>query len=72
MVNLAYRILRDAEYDVPTRLASLHAPVFGTDLHWLPHANGALGIAELVKSIPPGPRPARGAFGQLLPPRAHG
>jgi B12-binding domain/radical SAM domain protein len=53
MVNLAYRMLRDPDYDVPARLASLHAPVFGIDLHWLPHANGALGIAELVKSIHP-------------------
>lgn len=54
MVNLAYRMLRDPDYDVPARIASLHAPVFGIDLHWLPHANGALGIAELVKDIHPG------------------
>ncbi|MDT7537487.1 MAG: hypothetical protein QOI82_1072 [Actinomycetota bacterium] len=53
MVNLAYRMLRQPGYDVPGRIASLHAPVFGIDLHWLPHANGALGIAELVKSIHP-------------------
>jgi B12-binding domain/radical SAM domain protein len=53
MVNLAYRMLKDADYDVPARLESLHAPVFGIDLHWLPHANGALGIAELVKQIHP-------------------
>jgi B12-binding domain/radical SAM domain protein len=53
MVNLAYRMLRDPGYDVPARIASLHAPVFGIDLHWLPHANGALGIADLVKSIHP-------------------
>jgi B12-binding domain/radical SAM domain protein len=51
MVNLAYRMLHKPGYDVPGRIASLHAPVFGIDLHWLPHANGALGIAELVKSI---------------------
>jgi B12-binding domain/radical SAM domain protein len=53
MVNLAYRMLKDPGYDVPRRLASLHAPVFGIDLHWLPHANGALGIAELVKDLHP-------------------
>ena len=53
MVNLAYRMLGDPKYDVPARIRSLHAPVFGIDLHWLPHANGALGIAELVKSIHP-------------------
>ncbi len=62
MVNLDYCILRDPEYDVPARLASLHAPVFGIDLHWLPHANGALGIAELVKSIHPRSKVLLGGF----------
>lgn len=53
LVNLAYRMLRDPHFDVPARIARLSAPVFGIDLHWLPHANGALGIAELVKQIHP-------------------
>jgi radical SAM superfamily enzyme YgiQ (UPF0313 family) len=53
MVNLAYHMLRKPSFDVPARIARLHAPVFGIDLHWLPHANGALGIAELVKKIHP-------------------
>jgi B12-binding domain/radical SAM domain protein len=53
MVNLAYRMLRRPGFDVPARIARLRAPVFGIDLHWLPHANGALGIAELVKRIHP-------------------
>ncbi|MCW2778849.1 MAG: B12-binding domain/radical domain protein Ta0216 family [Frankiales bacterium] len=53
MVNLAYRMLRTPGYDVPARIASLHAPVFGIDLHWLPHAHGALGIAALVKELHP-------------------
>jgi B12-binding domain/radical SAM domain protein len=53
LVNLAYRMLRNPTFDVEAKIASLHAPVFGIDLHWLPHANGALGIAELVKKIHP-------------------
>jgi B12-binding domain/radical SAM domain protein len=53
LVNLAYRMLRDPAFDVRARIASLKAPVFGIDLHWLPHANGALGVAELVKQIHP-------------------
>ena len=53
MVNLAYRMLRRPGFDVAARIARLRAPVFGIDLHWLPHANGALGIAELVKKIHP-------------------
>jgi B12-binding domain/radical SAM domain protein len=53
LVNLAYRMLRDPSFDVPARIAQLKTRVFGIDLHWLPHANGALGIAELVKEIHP-------------------
>jgi B12-binding domain/radical SAM domain protein len=53
LVNLAYRMLRTPRFDVRKRIAALKAPVFGIDLHWLPHANGALGIAELVKQIHP-------------------
>ncbi len=53
LVNLAYRMLRNPKFDVEAKIAGLHAPVFGIDLHWLPHANGALGIAELVKKIHP-------------------
>lgn len=53
IVNIAYRMLRSARYDVADHLRRLHAPVFGIDLHWLPHANGALAIAEIVKSVHP-------------------
>lgn len=53
MVNLAYRMLKDPSYDVEARLRRLKSTVFGIDLHWLPHANGALGIAELTKRINP-------------------
>lgn len=37
----------------PARIAALDAPVFGIDPHWLPHADGALGMAELVKKFHP-------------------
>ena len=53
IVNLAYRMLRNPRFDVARHLASLDAPIFGIDLHWLPHAHGALGIAELVKEVRP-------------------
>ncbi|MCU1593535.1 MAG: B12-binding domain/radical domain protein Ta0216 family [Frankiales bacterium] len=53
LVNLAYRMLRNRDFDVEARIRQLKAPVYGIDLHWLPHANGALGIAELVKRIHP-------------------
>lgn len=53
IVNLAYRMLKDPSFDVRRRLSSLHATVFGIDLHWLPHADGALAIAELTKALHP-------------------
>jgi B12-binding domain/radical SAM domain protein len=56
LVNLAYRMLRTPGYDVEAAIARLDTPVFGIDLHWLPHANGALGIAELVKKVHPNAR----------------
>jgi len=53
IINLAYRMLRDPSYDVADRLRRLRSTVFGIDLHWLPHANGALAIGELVKKFHP-------------------
>ncbi len=53
IVNLAYRMLRNPRFDVARHLARLHSPVFGIDLHWLPHAHGALGVAELVRTVHP-------------------
>ncbi len=53
IVNLAYRMLRDPSYDVVGRLKRLNSTVFGVDLHWLPHAQGALAVAELVRGLHP-------------------
>ncbi len=53
IVNLAVRMLRSARFDPEARLRSLHAPVFGIDLHWLPHVNGALAVAETIKRLHP-------------------
>ena len=53
IVNLAYRMLRDPRFDVAARIARLSTPVFGIDLHWLPHVQGSLKIAEMVKRLHP-------------------
>lgn len=53
IVNLAYRMLKDPSYDVVGRMKRLNSTVFGVDLHWLPHAQGALAVAELVKRLHP-------------------
>jgi B12-binding domain/radical SAM domain protein len=53
IVNLAYRMLRDSRFDVAAHIAQMRAPLFGIDLHWLPHVQGALSVAELVKQLHP-------------------
>ncbi len=62
IVNLAYRMLRSKSFDVERYLRRLRAPVFGIDLHWLPHAHGALALAELVKKVHPQSRVLLGGF----------
>jgi B12-binding domain/radical SAM domain protein len=53
IVNLAVRMLREPAFD-PARLIGRLDPVaFGIDLHWMPHAHGALEVAKLVKARHP-------------------
>jgi len=42
IVNLAVRMLHDRTFDAEKMIASLDPRVFGIDLHWMPHAHGAL------------------------------
>jgi B12-binding domain/radical SAM domain protein len=53
IVNLAHRMMQRSGFDVERYLARQQATVFGIDLHWLPHAQGALAIAEMVKQLHP-------------------
>lgn len=49
IVNIANRMLRDKRFDVERFIRKLDASVFGIDLHWLPHAQGGLEIAKIVR-----------------------
>ncbi len=53
IVNLAYRMMKDRKFDVDRYLARIDGTVFGIDLHWLPHAQGGLALAELLKKHHP-------------------
>jgi B12-binding domain/radical SAM domain protein len=53
IVNLAYRMLQDERFDVVDHIRRMSATVFGVDLHWLPHVQGALAIVEIVKRVHP-------------------
>ncbi|MDR5657049.1 TIGR04190 family B12-binding domain/radical SAM domain protein [Halodesulfurarchaeum sp. HSR-GB] len=53
IVNLAHEMLVDSEFDVEREIAESDAWMFGVDLHWLPHAHGAIEIARLIKKHHP-------------------
>ncbi len=54
IINLAMKMLRSRTFDPEEYLAGLKSPVaFGIDLHWLPHVDGSLSVAELVKKLHP-------------------
>ena len=54
IVNLALRMMNDRRFDVPAFLARQRPRAVGIDLHWLPHAHGALEVARIVKEVHPG------------------
>jgi B12-binding domain/radical SAM domain protein len=62
IVNLASMMLNDNDLDVEALLKSLDADVFGIDLHWLPHAHGALAVADLIKRFHPDAKVLMGGF----------
>lgn len=54
IVNIAARMLLDNNFDVEGFICALSAPlIFGLDLHWLPHAHGAIELAKIVKHYHP-------------------
>ena len=56
IVNLARRMVGEPRFDATAYLKRLDARVFGIDLHWLPHAHGAMAVARLIKRLHPDAR----------------
>ncbi len=54
IINLALKMLRDRSFDPGPFVRKLDALAFGIDLHWLPHVDGSLSLAALVKKHHPG------------------
>jgi B12-binding domain/radical SAM domain protein len=54
IVNLALRMMNNRRFDVPRFLARQKPKAVGIDLHWLPHAHGALEVARIAKELHPG------------------
>ncbi len=53
IINLAYRMLSDQQFDAEKMIARLKPLAFGIDLHWLVHAQGSLEIARICKKYHP-------------------
>jgi len=53
IVNLAVRMMTERNFSVPDFLSGQRPRAVGIDLHWLPHAHGALEVARIVKEIHP-------------------
>lgn len=53
IANLAVRMMKDPHFSVPKFIAKQKPKAVGIDLHWLPHAHGALEVARIVKEIHP-------------------
>ncbi len=53
IVNIAVQMLQSEKFDAEERIRKLDAKVFAIDLHWMPHAHGALELAKIVKRYHP-------------------
>ncbi|OPY33061.1 MAG: B12 binding domain protein [Methanomassiliicoccales archaeon PtaU1.Bin124] len=62
IINLASMMLNDPRLDVDKLLSRLKADVFGIDLHWLPHAQGSLEVAKIIKRLHPESKVLFGGF----------
>jgi B12-binding domain/radical SAM domain protein len=53
IINLALKMLRDPAFNVEHFISDLAPLAFGIDLHWLPHVDGCLTLAEQLKKQHP-------------------
>jgi B12-binding domain/radical SAM domain protein len=53
IINVAHKMLSNRGYDAEEEIGRLKASAFGIDLHWLPHAQGSLELARIVKKHHP-------------------
>jgi B12-binding domain/radical SAM domain protein len=51
--NIGERMIKSESFDVEEHIANLSARVYGIDLHWCVHSQGAIEIAKLCKKLHP-------------------
>lgn len=62
IVNIANKMLMSGRFDPSRFVKGLDAAMFGIDLHWMPHVQGALELAKVVKAHHPGVPVVMGGF----------
>ena len=62
IANVAARMLGSDAFDPEKFVKTLAAGMFGIDLHWMPHVNGALELARIVKRHHPNVPVVLGGF----------
>jgi len=62
IANIATRMLSSKKFDPEKFIKSIDARVFGIDLHWMPHVQGALELAKMVKKHHPNTPIVMGGF----------
>jgi B12-binding domain/radical SAM domain protein len=53
ILNLAVKMLRSRKFDPESCLRKFKPVLFGLDLHWLPHIQGVVEVAKLLKRVHP-------------------
>jgi len=53
IINLAVRMLKSRRFDAEKAIRRQKPMAFGVDLHWMPHAHGAIEVAKLIKKHHP-------------------
>lgn len=62
IVNIAGQMLADEKFDAERKIKRIEADVYGIDLHWMPHAHGAIELAKIVKKYHPNAKVEFGGF----------
>ncbi|GAB4443700.1 MAG: hypothetical protein OHK0040_14410 [bacterium] len=53
IINVANKMLNSISYDAEKEIGKLNPKAFVIDLHWFPHVQGSLKLAEIVKKYHP-------------------
>ncbi|UCD70577.1 MAG: TIGR04190 family B12-binding domain/radical SAM domain protein [Syntrophobacterales bacterium] len=53
IINVALKMLKSKDFDVPKMIHRLRPIAFGLDLHWMAHVQGCLALAEEIKRVHP-------------------